>query len=367
MRERLTSFVGDLYDSVCEPEFFQHLVDSYSARFGDTGVQLLLLDENRAPIVDVINSERSWARGEFESLTASDPRMAHCLGNPNRVVSCIETAPLDVVERAPIVGEFLDRPDVDLRWANLMVFDVGGGANGLFVALRPRRRGPYADDDLIPMKAIAPHVARLTSLVFNLSQTNLWARSLEEALSGFGRGVLLVTRSAQILFANRAAEALLASGSLKSSKGKLTASQPEAERKLLSLIASVAESSDSVTLPSNTLVLSNGEGKPILFVRAWPLSVRAQPGVSQPVVALVVDDLRGPTQLSRAVTAQVGLTPREHETAQALCRGDSVEAAAREMGISVETARSHVKAILAKLGVTKQKDAVLILSRLSQS
>lgn len=54
----------------------------------------------------------------------------------------------------------------------------------------------------------------------------------------------------------------------------------------------------------------------------------------------------------------LGLTPAETRLAVALFKGQSVEAYAKEAGISINTARWHVKQIYAKTGVNRQSELI---------
>ena len=53
-----------------------------------------------------------------------------------------------------------------------------------------------------------------------------------------------------------------------------------------------------------------------------------------------------------------GLTAREHEVLELMAAGLDPKAIARRLGISVHTCRGHVKALLGKLGVHSQVEAV---------
>ena len=54
------------------------------------------------------------------------------------------------------------------------------------------------------------------------------------------------------------------------------------------------------------------------------------------------------------------LTPREEEVLRQLATGRDVRGISRELGISVNTCRSYVKSLLAKLGVHSQLEAVVV-------
>jgi two-component system response regulator DesR len=60
----------------------------------------------------------------------------------------------------------------------------------------------------------------------------------------------------------------------------------------------------------------------------------------------------------------VALTAREYDVLRELGRGQDATRLAATLGISVYTARDHIKALMAKLGVRTQLDAVVTASRL---
>ncbi|MBL7260218.1 response regulator transcription factor [Paractinoplanes lichenicola] len=60
----------------------------------------------------------------------------------------------------------------------------------------------------------------------------------------------------------------------------------------------------------------------------------------------------------------VGLTHRELDVLRELGQGHDATRAAATLGISLHTARGHIKAVLAKLGVQTQLDAVVSAERL---
>jgi len=68
----------------------------------------------------------------------------------------------------------------------------------------------------------------------------------------------------------------------------------------------------------------------------------------------------------RAVTLQAvyALTSAESEIAQQLAAGQSTEFIAANRGVAVGTVRAQIKAIMAKIGVSRQVELVVRLSQL---
>ena len=60
----------------------------------------------------------------------------------------------------------------------------------------------------------------------------------------------------------------------------------------------------------------------------------------------------------------LGLTPRQHDTLICLVQGKSNKAIARELGISAETVKNHMNAVMRALGVKSRIQAVLTASRM---
>lgn len=57
------------------------------------------------------------------------------------------------------------------------------------------------------------------------------------------------------------------------------------------------------------------------------------------------------------------LTPRQHECLELLAEGKGTVAIAHELGVSVMTVRSHVQAVLGKLGVRSRLEAASIMAK----
>jgi LuxR family maltose regulon positive regulatory protein len=70
-----------------------------------------------------------------------------------------------------------------------------------------------------------------------------------------------------------------------------------------------------------------------------------------------------PTSLAAQNVQLVRLTPREEVVLRALASGDTFEAIARRLSVSVNTVRSQVRSVYRKLGVSSRADAVAIAAR----
>lgn len=74
--------------------------------------------------------------------------------------------------------------------------------------------------------------------------------------------------------------------------------------------------------------------------------------------------LRATARASSSTSAPEGLTPREREVLALLAEGLSNKAIAERLDISEHTAKFHVNAVLAKLGVQRRTEAVVRAARM---
>jgi len=79
-------------------------------------------------------------------------------------------------------------------------------------------------------------------------------------------------------------------------------------------------------------------------------------------LAAVIEQLQGPRP-SQGEMALRRLTPRETEILQGLAAGETASQIAASLGISALTVQSHVKSVLAKLGVHSKIEAVTLAWR----
>jgi two-component system, NarL family, nitrate/nitrite response regulator NarL len=81
-------------------------------------------------------------------------------------------------------------------------------------------------------------------------------------------------------------------------------------------------------------------------------------GVAQTVLEVVRQMDETAARSTASAPVQVGLTPREHQVLACLVEGSSYKAVAAELGIRLDTVRSHVRAVYRKLQVNSVSEAV---------
>ena len=101
-----------------------------------------------------------------------------------------------------------------------------------------------------------------------------------------------------------------------------------------------------------------------MLARGIPLPPSASLLFPLAAALVVFDDLAPAAPRVEVLRATYGLTPAEARVASALAEHCDLVRAARAVGIAHETARSHLKAVLAKTGSANQVECVAKLVRM---
>jgi DNA-binding CsgD family transcriptional regulator len=86
-------------------------------------------------------------------------------------------------------------------------------------------------------------------------------------------------------------------------------------------------------------------------------------GAASPLAIIFFKDPETPSVMTMTVRNLFGLTASEAGIAAALTEGASLDGIAGAFGISLNTARNHIKSILAKTGARRQAELVALLLR----
>jgi DNA-binding CsgD family transcriptional regulator/PAS domain-containing protein len=189
------------------------------------------------------------------------------------------------------------------------------------------------------------------------------AGAQEAALDRLAHGLLLLDGGARVLFANRAARAALDERDGLSHRDARLVVGGKAAAAAERLIGEAA--SPDPARPASAggvLAVPRPSGK-----RPWQLIASPLPpdlaselpaGGRTRVLVVVSDPERRPTPPAEHLRLHFGLTPQEARLVLLLCEGLELKQAAERLGVGYATARSHLKAALAKAGLRRQTQLV---------
>ena len=225
--------------------------------------------------------------------------------------------------------------------------------SGVHVSTQPRSvedwrnlLGPVADGESPEMEALLHAFGRLERRVAHLERQHA---AMQQGLDRIPIG-LIVVQQRRVLAVNTVARQLVQSGGLRIDETDvLSAELGEGQRELDELFRAVRAAPQKAH--ASIIPRSVGPGLEVVLVAGGAsLEESVVITVSDPRVGLQVD--------ARVFQKLYGLTPTEAKVATHLVQGRSPRDIARVLGVGVETTRTHVKHILAKLGCHRQVDVV---------
>jgi DNA-binding CsgD family transcriptional regulator len=363
--EQASALIGNIYDAAFDVTLWPDVLIRLTDAMGGADATIGMTDR-RNGITTMIaprigpDSLRSYCGYWVSQNPVWQRRRQMAVG---RVVAIRSLAPDDFT-RLPFYNE----------WWRQQGFGLGGmgvnlraeeDASATFAIQSPARRDEFDRDEAALLALIAPHLVRAISV-----QCRLWHIELKEALALSGweqqsKGVMLVDAHAHVVYANTFMRALLdARDGLFIDAGVLSASDGKAGAALARLIAGCAERSRRDGGPGGTVRMGRAARSPLSVVVApFPGRERqADPrwlGGAWPAAILIVTDPQRERQLRKhRLMRRFGLTPTEADLALEIVKGKGREAAARRLGITLGTARTHLERIFSKAGVHRQAELV---------
>lgn len=245
---------------------------------------------------------------------------------------------------------------------NLMVGD--GMLIGL-ATLRTEQQGRPEADDRRAFETLAPHIRAAVRTQIALEGQG--AALVGGALEAVGIAAFVCDATGRVQAHTPSAEAALRRGVLRLRGGRLGARRDEDARRLEAAVRRAVYGLtplgeprlDTVILHDPTLI-GGVEVVDVVTLPPRPYAFGFQPRA----LAVVRGARREAGEIVHVLRLAFGLSPAEAEIAVRLADGESRDEIAEGRGASIETVRSQVKSLFAKLGVRRTGELAAKLSRL---
>lgn len=214
---------------------------------------------------------------------------------------------------------------------------------------------------------LLPHLQRAVSIRQRMESLVLTREATSAGLDRLSVGLALLDSSGNVSFANAEARSICESNDgLTLSRDRLVASHSTDGPALRALIAAACTTGNRTGIsPGGALAIRRPSRKRPFALLVSPLrlgSFALTP--SRPAaIAFISDPERGVDADDEVLRQLYGLTPAEASLAASLAAGLSLEEAAERRGITIGTARMHLKSVFAKTGVRRQAELVSLLLR----
>jgi DNA-binding CsgD family transcriptional regulator len=232
---------------------------------------------------------------------------------------------------------------------------------------RGRDDPAFGDTERALCERLVPHFRRAVQLHARLTRTESERDLFAGAVDRLSMGVIVLDERGKVLRMNRVATLLIeGKRGLAVVNGRLraaTADQSVELRRVVERALTNRAGGVPSVVQGMRLRESPGGGAVNLVARPVPLAEWSE-GKACPAVAIFVGDPDDRPEVSLEIVRQLfGFTPAEALLATTLARGLNLDEAASALGTSRNTARSHLRAIFSKTGVTRQADLVRLILR----
>jgi DNA-binding CsgD family transcriptional regulator len=274
------------------------------------------------------------------------------------VITDVDILTDDEMDEDPFYAEFL--PSFGLRFFAAAMVSPDPRVEVALSIQRSMSRERYTEDELNRISRLRPHVERSLTLSMKMMNDEFAKISLGDALSRLGYGVFILDTDGAVVFRNTETDALLGDGfQIEDGRLRLTA-KSLSEKGLVTMDGRVA---------SRPLLLKrpvSGRSSSVHFLPMGSASTLQQSFlISAHAIVLVMDLEPGSPVAPSIVRDFLGLTLGEARVASLVGSGLSPRAAGEQLGITEETARTVLKRVYSKSGVSRQSELVALLARLT--
>ena len=360
-QDQVLAFIARIYDAPGNASAWHGLISRLISGFGGDHAHLVVFDRPGRVHCDFISSNEAgdiYAR-HYGALDTAVHRVMR--GPDRRAVTQLDMMTPDELKACPVQQEMMPRFGAEHRlWVKS---SLDGGLTYFSAVIRSPRQGAFDRQDYRLLETLHPHIERAMRLHLDLARAKAAADSLEAGLDTLAAGLVLLDSAGAVLFANRAARAMLdARDAVSLERGRLSATTAAAQARLQAVIASALGRTGAAV--GGGVALDRESGRPVI-ARVLPLQPSIDLLAPRAAAAVLIHDPDRPAIPVPASLAAIGLTPAETRLVAALINGRTLEDHADEAGLSPHTVRSTLKSVFGKTETHRQSELVALILRMA--
>jgi DNA-binding CsgD family transcriptional regulator/PAS domain-containing protein len=248
-----------------------------------------------------------------------------------------------------------------------MGVDMSGpeGLNARLRVTRPESADDFSDAEKALCKLILPHLQQSIALHSRIKRTESEREFYAGAIDQLAMGIIILDENTHILRTNKVADKLLASHpGLLIKDGQLQVGGRSENRNFRALVEQVF-SAHRHSEPGFVKAFRVGQVDSLtglgLLIRPLPI-VDSSAAQKNPSVAIFIGDQEQRRVAPNAVLGELfGFTPAESSLALLLSNGLTLDEASNELGVTRNTAKSHLSSVFSKTGLTRQTKLVQLI------
>lgn len=364
--QNILPVIGHLYDAATDiqkwPIFLESLADLFEADY----TNILHFDPTEEKFnfwlthgpelpVDMLEN--------FQMRFADDPRAVACGQLPGKPLSCRLSIGEEAWHQSYIYQNMLENehrfPVVEYS-ISLVIPGEDGTMTGLAV-MRWKDGEAFTQEDCDLVGEIIPHLRRAIDLQKRFVKSDFVKRTAHAVLDHLPTGIILSDEHGNVLHQNSSAEEIASRVDGISIVGGHIRLEKSSQNSDMHLAIKTAISSARTgdILPGYTLSVprkTSKENYAMLISTLWGNHLKLGMGVlDEPLAVIFITDPETPQEAPADLLQRLyGFTPSEARLVEGLITFDSLEEAANEISISVQTARQYLKSVFQKTDTQRQ-------------
>jgi len=365
--ESLSQLIGDIYDAALEAARWPRALEGVCTYL--RGVTAMLFWQDTA--LRIGGNFYSWGddphytRLFFDEYIRLTPCMDfHHFAGVEEVKAFGDLFPLAQLRRSRFyTGWMQPQGYIDNLFVNL---DKSLTSQAAIRVVRHERDGPIDLEMRRRMALIAPHIRRAVLIGKIIDLHKIEKEALTSTLDHLAAGVFLVGADGCLLYCNAAGQALMADRAvLRLSSSLLACVDRPANAALREVLAAAAGGDAAVGVKGIAIAMAARNGDPYV-AHVLPLTSRARKAggfVSSACAAVFVRKASLNTAAPAETLARLyDLTVGELRVLRATVEGGSVVGAARSLGLSLGTVKTHLHNLFRKTNTSRQVDLVKLVA-----
>lgn len=367
-----SSAIETIYDASVDPSNWPSALQGITDYFGDVGAILLWRRDDGAfgsiASPGVLEAQKDWEQGGWNVHDLRPQRAAErgyfFSGAPftDRHLFSDEE-----IRTYPSYTQF--QAQHDLGWFGAVAVSPDPHIGVVLSIHRcARRRPPFSDAELAVVARLGRHAERSLRLSIRLLDSELLKLGLGEALARVGTGVFALDSSGQVIFANPAGESLVGDGLFLVKDHLLVRATPERSALETAIQQSIRPIPEAIVTEHKPILVHRREGRRPLALYVLPITASCHPAAQfvthASAIILAIDPEFGEPADPSLLRDVLGLTLGEARMAALVGSGLSPREAAKQLCISETTARTVLKRVFSKTGVSRQGELVALLSKM---
>jgi len=367
--DRLIAAIEAIYAAAADPSRWPSTLELIAKSFDDVGAILIYGRDDgsfgviESPSLRQVSADyaQGWSDRDLRAIRARERGYFF----KRDVITDRDLMTDEDMETHPFYADFLRRHGLRYFAAATVSPDLH-----IEVAVSVQRamgRPEYSDEELAFLERLAPHIETSLRLSIHLMDAKAMNSGMGTAMARIGIGVFALDAMGRVVASNAASQALLGDG-LNVVNDRLVLTNPAASEEAVTAIRNA--------LDGNRILVAQ-ETRPILVHRQSanrPLALYVLPIPAQNsgsgflararAIVLLMNPTADGIPDPSLIRDVLGVTLGEARIAALVGSGLSPKDAAERLGIAEETARSVLKRVFSKVGVSRQSELAAMMARL---